>query len=248
MRILVYSDSSYVLDLFKMCTTEGIEVEHISYNRINSMSLTSCDDVYVIDSAYVDELDKAYLDILKALNVEVILLVSELNKLHQFMGFNIVEYFYNNVSFTKLSSCIVRLYNKKKKLKKFQDRRITNKFIVRNKSEAFVIDNDSIIYIIASNRVLHVCTDDKTYVCDDFLDRVLQGLPDHFFKVSDSILVNFKKVKAIEKISPIQYRLKFHREDDCVFLTDYMLNNCTGNELRNSRQRYVAETIMECIN
>lgn len=249
MRILVYSNSSCLKDLLALCSREDmIEIKHISYNRIESMSLTSLDDIYIIDSSYVNEMDKAYLDVLKQLNVEVVLLVSELDELRDFMGFNIVEYFYGSVSFTKLSSCIVRLYEKRKKLEKLKERRITNKFIVRNKSEAFVIDIKSIVYIAEADQVIHVCTDDKTYLCDDYLDRIYKILPDQFFKVNESVLVNFNKVKDIVKVSVNKYKLLFHQKDSHVYLTDYMLKDCSDDVIRNSRQKYVVETIMECIN
>lgn len=249
MRILVYSNSSCLLDLLNLCTMEDmIEVKHIAYNRIDSMSLTSLDDVYIIDSDYVNEMDKAYLEVLKKLNVEVVLKVSELTELRNFMGFNIVEYFYGGVSFTKLSSCIVRLYEKRKKLKKLKERRMTDKFIVRNKSEAFVVDIKSIVYISQSDQIIHVCTDDRTYLCDDYLDRIFKVLPDQFFKVNEFVLVNFSKVKDIVKVSSNKYKLLFRQKDSHVYLTDYMLEDRSDDVIRNSRQKYVVETIMECIN
>ena len=117
MKILLFSNSESVHDTVLMCQTKDttLQIKCVKYDRIKSMALTSKQDLYIIDDACIEELDESYLNCLKEIRAEVVVIVSDLKRLSHYIEFNVVEYFCAPVSLMRLATCIQRVYKRNSK-------------------------------------------------------------------------------------------------------------------------------------
>jgi hypothetical protein len=158
MRILLFSNSESLHDTVLMCQTRDVvlKIECVKYDRIKSMALTSKDDLYIIDDECIDEIDEAYLNCLKDIRAEVVVVVPNLQRLSRYIEFSVVEYFCGPISLARITSCIQRICKRKDRLMQISETKKIEHLVIKNKSEVSILDYDTICLMIEKSGVLKI--------------------------------------------------------------------------------------------
>jgi len=246
MRILLFSESdelNYILkgicDLKESCT----ELVRVTSDRIKTLGLTSKEDVYIIDDAYYETLDLCYLELLKSIKVDVIVLVSDLKHMKRYIGYNVVEYMCSPFNTTQIRLCLQRIYKRNTTMNKMRLTKISEKILVRNKNEVNIIAITDVYFIRAYSDYVQVYTKKDVYVSIDTIAYYEDRVTDSFFRVDKDVLVNFDKVDCIHKLAEEHYELSFVDLEHPIYMKGFLLESETISEVQRSRQRYVIEMI-----
>jgi len=247
MRVLVFSEDKYVVDTIRICDSEehDVSVSQVDYTKVKSLGLIDIHDIYVFDYRYMANIDSEYLDLLKNLQVEVVVYVEHLDQLKSFMGYNIAAYFCGSISLKKLLDYSQEIYKRYFIMKRIKEAHKSDKVISKNKSEAVVLNIGSINYISKERDLMYYYADDRTYLSEDHFDKVVSLLPDYFVRVDQFIIVNFSKVKEINKISKMKYKIFFENGIHHTYVTDYLTKYPSQDIVKKNQESYVIQTIME---
>lgn len=246
MRILLFSESDELNDILKgICDLKETctELVQVTFDRIKTLGLTSKEDVYIIDDMYYETLDPHYLELLKSLKVDVIVLVSNLKFMKRYIGYNVVEYMCNPFDATKIRLCLQRIYKRNTTMNKMRLTEISEKILVRNKNEVNIVAIKDVYFIRAYSDYVQVYTKNDVYVSIDTIDYFEDMVTDSFFRVDKDVLVNFDKVDCIHKLAKDYYELNFSDLEHPIYMKDHLLESETISEAQRSRQRYVIEMI-----
>lgn len=246
MRILLFSESNELIKIlndichFKEACTELVQV---TFDRIKTLGLTSKEDVYIIDDAYYETLDTNYLELLKYLKVDVIVLGSDLKLMKRYIGFNIVEYICGTYDLTRIGLCLQRLYKRNMTMNKMRLKKISEKILIRNKNEVNIISVKDVYFIKAHSDYVQVFTKNEVFVSIDTINYYEGLVTDSFFRVAKDVLVNFDKVDCIQKLAKEYYKLCFADLEHSIYMSDFLIESETRSEVQRSRQKYIIEMI-----
>jgi len=247
MRVLVFSEDKYVVDTIRICDSEehDVAVLQVNYTKVKSLGMIDTHDIYVFDYRYMANIDSEYMDLLKNLQVEVVVYVDHLDQLKYFLGYNIAAYFCGSISLKKLQDYSQEIYKRYSVMKRIKEAHKRDKVISKNKSEAVVLDIGSINYISRERDLMYYYADNRTYLSEDHFDKVVSMLPDYFVRVDKFIIVNFSKVKEINKISKGKYKIFFENGIHHTYATDYLTEFSSEDVVKKNQESYVIQTIME---
>ena len=133
MRVILFTESD---DLYRklndICLSKDtyIELIRVSYDKVKTLTLTSINDVYIIDDDYYEKIGSVYLEFLKSLKVDLITIVSTLSALEKYMEFNVVEYMYGKVDSLRLRLCLDRLYKRNVLTTKTRSSNLNDKMLI----------------------------------------------------------------------------------------------------------------------
>ncbi|MBI9014084.1 MAG: LytTR family transcriptional regulator DNA-binding domain-containing protein [Clostridiales bacterium] len=250
MRILLFSESDEWTHVLKgICNSNETCADFIQvrFDRIKTLGLTSKEDVYIIDDAYYETIDGHYLEILKTLKVDLIVLVSELKSMERYIGFNIVEYMCRPFDATRIRLCLQRIYKRNSTMNKMRLKEISKKILVRNKNEVNIVLIGDIYFVRAFSDYVQVYTKEGIYVSIDTIDHYENMVSDSFFRVAEDVLVNFDKIDDIQKLTEEYYKLSFIDFEPCTYMRDFLFESNAVSKGQKNRQAYIVETIKKIV-
>lgn len=250
MRILLFSESDELINLMNdICNLKeaSAKLVQVTFDRTKTLGLTSKEDVYIIDDVYYETLDSTYLELLKYLKVDVMVLISDLKSMERYIGFNIVEYMCSPFDSTRIRACLQRIYKRNASMNKMSLNKISEKILIRNKNEVNIISIKDIYFIKAHSNYVQVFTQDKVYISTYTMNHFEGLVSDSFIRVAKDVLVNFDRVDCIQKLTEKYYALSFFDLEQCIYMDDFLLKSEVTSKEQQNRQDYIIETIKKIV-
>lgn len=245
MRILVFSkkiDFIRTLKETSKIVSSKIYIEQIECKQMANVSLTGHNHLYVIDDRLYDLLDEGYLNILTKLQVEVVVLLKERESIKKYMALNIVDYFTFPINWDRMDDCIKNAFKRYEVITKLNSKsNAINKFVIKRRTEVLMIDYKEILFFEKTNKTVTVHTKNGSHHTNESLKSIEAVVPDYYFRVHNSYIVNFDMISKVEEVSSRLYNILFEDYEHIAVMSRYKAEALLTNHPGKYRMGYALE-------
>jgi len=219
-----------------------IEVRRITECQLANEATSRSLSIIIIDDRLYETLTEACLDMLIKSQIRVIVLLSKKINVKRYLPLNLLDYFCSPLIWEDIDECLRNEYRNNLVLKQLGPNFDgSNKLVVKVGTEIVVINFSDILFFEKNHKNTVIHTSEHMYECHENLKHLLVRLPDSFFRVHSSFIVNFNNAKTITDIGNRTYQISFDKNDVYAIMSRKRSEDILEHALNHYRMSFVEE-------
>jgi len=220
-------------DIEVKCITECQLAYEATSNELN---------VIIIDDRLYDTLTETCMDMLIKSQIRVIVFLTKKNNVKRYLSLNLLDYFQSPLIWEEIDDCLRNEYRNYMMLKHVGPHYDgSSKLVVKTGTEILVINYSDILFFEKYNKNTMIHTNEHVYECHENLKHLLIKLPDYFFRVHSSFIVNFNNAKTITDIGNRTYQISFGKKDAYAIMSRKRSEDILEHALNHYQMSFVEE-------
>lgn len=245
MNILMYTEKNdYVKIVQLLCNDihNDIEVKCINECQLVDETTSRNFNVIILDDRLFNTLTDDCMDMLITGQVRVIVFLSKKINVKRYLSLNLLDYFCSPLIWNDVDECLRNEYRKYLMIKQIGPHYDgTSKLVVKTGTEILVINYSEILFFEKYNKNTMIHTFEHVYECHENLKHLLLKLPDSFFRVHSSFIVNFNNAKTITDIGNRTYQISFDKKDVYAIMSRKRSEDILEHALNHYQMSFVEE-------
>ncbi|MBI9014082.1 MAG: LytTR family transcriptional regulator DNA-binding domain-containing protein [Clostridiales bacterium] len=245
MNVLLYTEKSDYIKVIELLCRDihhDIKVSHITECQLANEAVSRSLNIIILDDHLYKTLTEACIDALIKSQIRVIVFLPKKINIKRYLAFNLLDYFCSPLNWEDIDDCLRHEYRKYLMLKQVgpnDDR--SNKLVVKTGTEIVVIKFSEILFFEKKQKSTIIHTHDEIYECHENLKHLLMRLPDSFFRVHSSFIVNFNNARTITDIGNRTYQITFGKEDVYAIMSRKRSEDILQHALDHYRMSFIEE-------